>query len=71
MKSRSIREVYPTFGPDHLLGPEVRYPHNLKCWCQPELVTPCQQCTEPAPRAGLVVAGASFPCSTTTESYHS
>lgn len=41
---RSVREVYPTFGPPHLLGPEVLLPECLDCWCKPRLVTLCQEC---------------------------
>ncbi len=42
--TRSVREVYPTFGPPHLLGPEHRLPKSLDCWCRPRLVTPCTEC---------------------------
>jgi len=47
--NRSIREVYPTVGPAHLLSPEHDYTETLQCWCKPTLLTLCGQCNDSDP----------------------
>lgn len=44
MQSNDVREVYPLFGPPHLIGPDHEPNDTLDCWCGPRMEKRCTEC---------------------------